>query len=108
MAPRVDVYENERRLLILADVPGVDESDISLDVEGSTMTLAAVRNTSLNHDDAIQQRGLVTPNYKRSFAIPRGVELENIDATLRDGVLCISIPKIAPPAKRIAVTRHAR
>jgi HSP20 family protein len=83
--PRVDVFENEREYLVLADLPGAPRDTIDVHFEANELRINGRRA-----DD--------TADYRRTFALPDGVEAEKIEAKLTNGVLEVHLPKAA--AKR--------
>lgn len=102
VSPRVDRYESERALLFFADLPGVEEGGLSLEVEGDVMVLSGERPAqSLPRQAGQRAAGL---RYYRRFGIPRGIDLGEVDARLSNGVLRIKVPKVALPATAITVT----
>lgn len=102
VSPRVDRYESDRALLFFADLPGLEEEQLSLEVEGDVMVLSGERPAQAlpNH---VGQR-VPALRYYRRFGIPRGIDLGEVDARLSNGVLRIKVPKLALPATAIAVT----
>lgn len=99
VSPRVDVYENERALLFLADIPGVAEEDVELEVSDDQMFLRARRTSSPPGRPASEP----VLDYSRSFTIPRGIDIEDVKATLHNGELRVKIPKDPMPARRLDV-----
>ncbi len=102
ITPRVDRYESERALLFFADLPGVEEEQLSLEVDGDVMVLSGERSADTLAGSGTQ-RGAVLRYYRR-FGIPRGIDLGEVDARLSNGVLRIKVPKAAVPATAIAIT----
>lgn len=91
VGPAVDIYENEREYLILADLPGVAHDGVQIRFEGGELSLAAVRG----QDKASDYLGseIVLADYRRVFRIPETVDSEKIEAKLVDGVLHLVLPK---------------
>ena len=102
--PAVDIFETEKEITLLADMPGVKADDLTIDLRDNTLTLSA---DIAPVDNANEEEILVeyeTGRYYRQFTIGELVDQENIDAKLNDGVLRLSLPKVekATP-KKIAV-----
>jgi len=91
IAPRVDVYENDKEYLILADLPGVKREDLRLDIDDDELTLEGPRNPSV--EGALLGGECRPVDYRRKFVVPQGVDREKIDASLTAGVLRLSLPK---------------
>lgn len=99
--PRVDVYENDGELLVVADLPGVTKEGIELTVEGRELTLRARREVTPERPLSAEYR---LRDYARSFTLPEDLDVENIQAELSGGVLRVHLPKAsARRARRIEV-----
>lgn len=96
VAPRVDVYENENEVLLVADLPGVTKEDVDLRFDKGELTIAAKRDESA--PGAVLFAEGRPFDYHRGFALPDGLDLDNVNAELQSGVLSIHLPK--QPAKR--------
>lgn len=90
VAPPVDILENETEILLLADVPGASVSTLELTVERGVLSMKA--RTEPQEGDVLLQEGLEA-DYARSFRLPRGVQPDGIQASLKDGVLSVRVPK---------------
>lgn len=93
LVPRVDIYENRAGLLLLAELPGVRDADVDLQVEKNSLVLRA------------RAQGITgQPTWSRSFLLPRDVDSAAVGAELKDGVLSITIPRRAEmQPRRVAV-----
>ncbi|VTR91637.1 Heat shock protein Hsp20 OS=Rhodopirellula europaea SH398 GN=RESH_01705 PE=3 SV=1: HSP20 [Gemmata massiliana] len=102
--PRVDVVETEDALILHADLPGVKQEDVSLTCKGEEMILHATcvpRNAGKKRLYAEYDVG----SFYRAFKIAEQVDTGAIEASLKDGVLTVRVPKAeAVRPKRIAVT----
>lgn len=102
--PAVDVYEDESGITLLADMPGVPRDQLELKVEGDALSIeGAVRALTPEGLEAVYAEVRV-PRYRRSFTLSRELDSARIDASLKDGVLTLRIPKQAhAQPRRIAV-----
>ena len=92
--PPVDIFEKGDHLVIRAEVPGVDRSDIDVRVENGVLQMRGERKTDLEIDDRTAYRmERVYGNFTRSFTLPTTVDASKIAAKYRDGVLEVTIPK---------------
>jgi HSP20 family protein len=92
--PRVDVNEQDKRFVILADIPGVDPKDIEVSMDKGILTIRGERSSENKEQDGKLTR--VERSYGafyRRFALPDSADAEGISATGKHGVLEISIPK---------------
>ena len=105
--PRVDIKEEDKRFVILADIPGVDPNDIEVHMDGGILSIKGERKT-----EAKDQAGKLTRiersygAFYRRFALPDTADAEGISAHGKNGVLEISIPKKAEAAPRRIEIKH--
>lgn len=91
--PQVDVYETEEQFFLVADVPGAGDGDVDLTLEKNVLTLQArVAEPSFDGLDS-RWRGYGIGDWRRSFRLSEAVDREGIDASIKDGVLRVSLPK---------------
>lgn len=93
LAPRVDVFENEREILLLADLPGVSKENLSIQADGDTLTLEARRSESLPGTALFTE--YQAQDFRRTFGISPSIDRERIEAKLDGGVLRLHLPKQA-------------
>lgn len=92
--PAVDVSEDENHYLVTADVPGMKAEDLDITVENNVLSVSGERKFEKKDDKQGYHR--VERHYgsfKRSFALPEGVDTEAIEANVENGALSIRIPK---------------
>ena len=93
--PAVDVYEDDAGITLLADMPGVTREQLELKVEGDSLLIeGGVRALTPEGLEAVYAEVRV-PRYRRTFALSRELDSARIDASLKDGVLTLRIPKQA-------------
>lgn len=93
LLPRVDVYEDDNGITLLADLPGVPRDQLDIKVDGDTLT---IEGTLAPITPAGLQPAYVevrVPRYRRAFTLSRELDSGNIQANLKDGVLNLRIPK---------------
>jgi len=102
--PRVDIYETNEELVVMADMPGVDEKSVDIILEKNVLTING--NVEPIHPDnynlayAEYEEG----DFVRSFTLSNEIDLNKIEATVKDGVLHLHLPKIGQAqTKKIAV-----
>jgi len=95
VTPKVDIYETENELVLVADVPGVAKDGVDLKLEDNVLEVTAHRVL----DDATPAYAECRPaSYYRAFNVSDDIDSANINASLQDGVLTVSLPK-SPRAK---------
>jgi len=92
--PAMDLVEAEDHFVLKADLPGLAEDDVHIDVEGDVLTVSGERKAE--HED--KQEGYVRVersygSFRRSLTLPEGVDADAVTASFDRGVLEISIPK---------------
>jgi HSP20 family protein len=96
--PPMDLVEADDHFVLKADLPGVSEGDVSIEVQDGTLTITGERKAE--HES--RERGWYriersTGSFSRSLTLPEGVDPDGIDAEFDRGVLTVRIPK---PAER--------
>jgi len=107
-APALDVFEKEDKLVVKAELPGMQEEDIDISVTGDTLTIRGERKaeTEVKEEDYYcceRSYG----SFSRSIAVPSNVDAQKIEASYEDGVLEVSLPKI-PEVKPKKVSISAK
>jgi len=92
--PVVDIYDNEKKIVIKTELPGVDKKDIHIDVKDGILTLRGERSYENEvKEEKYHCKERTFGNFHRSFILPEGLDHDKIDADYKDGVLKIEIPK---------------
>ena len=99
--PRVDLWETHEAWFLVADLPGVREEDLKVELVESRITIQGRREPSASFaDQRIHQAERPQGSFCRSFALPPNMKMEPITAELKNGVLTISVLKDdATPAR---------
>lgn len=102
--PRVDIYENKDSLFLLADMPGVDEKTVDIELEKNVLTITGrVENDRLK-DTTMMYSEYEIGDYERVFTLSDEIERDKIVATVKNGVLRLELPKAeAVKPKKIAI-----
>ena len=101
--PRIDVLDQDERILVRAEVPGVDKKDLDISTTENTVT---IRGTS--HHEEKEEKGeyyrceISRGEFSRTVALPGEIDGTKAKATFKDGVLELSLPKVAK-SKRHAI-----
>ncbi len=99
--PRCDIYESSEGLMLLADMPGVDEKSVNVDLEAGVLTITGRIVEEKFPEKELVYREFRTGDYKRAFTLSEEVDTSKIDANLKNGVLRVYLPKVekAKPRK---------
>jgi len=102
--PRADIYEVDDQIVIVADVPGADEKSIELSLEKNILTLNAYVDPIIPEGYAMSLAEYEVGDFQRSFRLSDEIDREKIQATVKDGVLRLYLPKSgAARMRKIAV-----
>jgi HSP20 family protein len=100
-APPIDVYETADRYVIAAEVPGLTREQVELAMEDSRLTIRGRRTeTAPSGDVHYHQVERGHGAFARTFDFAERIDAERVTADLTDGVLTVSLPKVAPPPAR--------
>ncbi len=91
VAPLVDIVENENEILVYADMPGVDKSNISINIDNGRLALSGTRE--VKPVGAVTWEEFADVEYRRNFAVPQSIDVANVNAELKEGVLMLHLPK---------------
>jgi HSP20 family protein len=107
-APRVDIREEEKRFVILADVPGVDPNTIEIQMDKGVLSIKGERkNESAEAQGKLSRVERQQGQFYRRFALPDSADADGITASGKHGVLEISIPKRPESSpRRITIAAH--
>jgi HSP20 family protein len=95
--PKVNVYEYDDKVGIVAEIPGLNKKQLNVEVEDGILTISGDKHSTFEDEGAkVLRRELKQSSFKRSFELGEQLDGENIDANFKDGVLSVSIPKIEP------------
>ena len=103
--PAMNAWANEDGLTITAEVPGISAEDINISVIGETMTLSGTRNPDeLKEGVRYHRRERGYGDFSRSIHLPFAVKIEDVEATFKNGVLRVNLPRAEEDKpKKIAV-----
>ncbi|MDP3639481.1 MAG: Hsp20/alpha crystallin family protein, partial [Azonexus sp.] len=93
-APQMDVIDRDKDILIRVEVPGVEKKDVEVSVSDSTLSIKGRVHRELKEQRKDYFRcEIAQGNFSRSLAIPGGIDNGKINASLKDGILEITLPK---------------
>lgn len=94
-SPSVDVEEEEDKYVIKADLPGVDKKDIDVKLENGVISIRGEKKTEKETGKGTKRHRTERfhGTFARSFTLPDAVMEDKVDASYKDGVLLLTIPK---------------
>jgi HSP20 family molecular chaperone IbpA len=91
--PAVDIIEHSDDIVLLADMPGVDEKSVDLTLEKSLLTIHGRVEPEVHKEHHLVFSEYGTGDYERTFNLSEEIDREKITATVKDGVLMMVLPK---------------
>lgn len=103
--PSVDMFEKDDKVVIKAELPGLEKKDINLEVKNGVLTLRGERKFDNEvKEDNFYRREMSYGKFIRSFTLPAEVDADRISAEFKNGLLTVEVPKSeAHKPKQIAV-----
>ncbi len=95
--PKVNVYEYEDKVGVVAEIPGIDKKNLDVEVEDGVMTIKGSKHGFDEDTEAtVLRRELKHSAFERKFTLGESLDGDDIRANFKDGILSIEIPKIEP------------
>ncbi len=98
--PRVDISENEKRVRVAAELPGMTEKDIELSIDDGVLTLRGQKSTEIDEKkEDVHRIERHAGAFQRSFSLPDTIDQAKVAASFKNGVLEVTIPKVKKAAR---------
>ena len=95
--PKVNVYEYEDKVGVVAEIPGIDKKNLDVEVEDGVMTIKGSKHGFDEDAQAtVLRRELKHSAFERKFTLGESLDGDNIKANFKDGILSIEVPKVEP------------
>lgn len=101
--PHADIYETAGEVVLLADLPGVDEKGVEITVEKNILNIRGRPSAAAQGKYALEYCEYEPGDYERAFTLGDEVDVEKVSASIRDGVLKVALPKRNQRSFKIAV-----
>lgn len=93
-SPKVDIVEREKDYFFLVELPGLEKDDVKLTVENGVLTLKGERKQfETGKGDEFSRRERLYGKFERSFNLPDDINIEKVDAKMKNGVLELTVTK---------------
>lgn len=96
--PAVDIYETDNDISLIADMPGVDKKSVDITLENNILTLEGHVTQEKPEGYELSYNEYQIGDYQRSFKVSDAIDRDKISASVKEGVLYVTLPK-AEPAK---------
>jgi len=104
--PRMSLWDEGRNLVLKADVPGLTDKDVQLQLTQDVLTVSGERKSDAPEGYSVHRQERQPARFSRSFTLPYKVTADAITATLQNGVLTVTLPK-APESQPRQITVKA-
>ena len=94
--PKVNIYEYDDKIGIVAEIPGLDKKNVTIEVEDQVLIISGDKHGFDTDGGKCISRELKQSSFKRSFNLGDHLDGDNVSASFKDGMLSISVPKIEP------------
>jgi HSP20 family protein len=95
--PKVNVYEYDDKIGIIAEIPGLDKKQLNVEVEDGVLTISGDKHSAFENEGAkVLRKELKESSFKRQFELGELLDGDNISANFKDGILSIDVPKTEP------------
>ena len=102
--PRADIYETDKEIIVLADIPGANEKTVDITLEKNVLSIAALIEPVIPNGFDIAYAEYEEGDYQRSFRLSDEIDRDRIEAIVNNGVLRLHLPKAhAAKTKKITV-----
>jgi len=110
IVPNIEISETDKAIEISAEMPGLERKDVEISIEDDTLTIRGEKKVEEdNKDKNVQHSERSYGVFLRVLQLPPGIDPANVQATMSNGVLKITIPKPAKPEpKKIEVKEEAK
>ncbi len=103
--PSIDLQEKENKILVTADIPGIEKGDISVNIHGDVLEITAEKKQEKEEKgEGYLRRERGYTKFYRRIPLPGNVNPDKVDAALKDGVLTVEMEKMTlPDVKKIEI-----
>lgn len=102
--PKVDIFERGDDTILLADIPGVDEKSVDINLDKNVLTITGSIISDEIKDYRLAYAEYETGDYQRAFTLSNEIDIQKIEATVKNGLLRLVLPKAeAAKPKKITV-----
>lgn len=92
--PPVDIRETKDELVFVTELPGISKDDVTITLENNVLTIAGERKLEKNVDrESFHRVERAYGSFARSFSLPSNLRVDAVNATFKDGLLLVSVPK---------------
>ncbi len=102
--PKVDIYESKDKIVLIADMPGVDDKSADVMLENNVLTISGTVEPTAYPNHSMGYAEYDVGDYQRSFTISDEIDRDKIEARMKDGVLKLTLHKAEKSKKKISIS----
>ena len=91
--PPVNVFRKGDDFVVIAELPGIKKSDLDIQVKGNTIRIAGAKSVDYEAKGSLHRRERLAGRFDRAVAIPVQIDIDQVKAEYRDGVLALFLPR---------------
>jgi HSP20 family protein len=91
--PPVNVFRKGDDFVIITEVPGIDKSNLEIQVQGNTLRIAGAKSVNYPEEASLHRRERLAGRFDRAVTLPVGIEADGVKAECRDGILVLLLPR---------------
>ncbi|MBR5078995.1 MAG: Hsp20/alpha crystallin family protein [Victivallales bacterium] len=100
VTPKVDIMETETIVYLVAEMPGVSEKNVDIDLQGNNLTIRGSTVPDSGQAEPTRSEYYPEKAYERQFTLGNSIDLANISANMKDGILRLTLPKVKEHSPR--------
>jgi HSP20 family protein len=101
--PAVNVREDDKNITLEVAIPGIDKKDLKINVNEDVLTISSEsKNETEESRNGYKRKEFSYSAFSRSFYVPENVNTEKIEATYKDGILTVGLPKQEEEKNKVA------
>ncbi len=93
--PPINVFTKDDQFVVLAEVPGVQKSDLDVQVKGNTIRISGTKAVGYPERAGLHRRERLSGRFDRALTLPVEIDAEGVRAECRDGILALLLPRAA-------------
>jgi HSP20 family protein len=91
--PALDLYQNNDNIVAVVELPGMRKEDIEISLQDGMLTISGERKEEYGKEDGATRSERSTGKFRRSITLPTRVDANKVNATYKDGILTVTLPK---------------
>ena len=91
--PALDLYQNNDNVVAVVELPGMRKEDIEISLQDGTLTISGERKEERTEENGATRTERSTGKFRRTITLPTRVDVNNVSASYKDGILTVTLPK---------------